>query len=474
MDFEQLGDIVQLKLYSEDADAMIVEVSDKEIKYAMFDIESSKASCPDGYTSCFFKKAWSHIGNDICKAIREFFTKGKMLGEVNTTLISLVPKVDTPNKISNFKQIACCNVLYKCISKILTNRIKLGLNKVVSINQSAFIPERHIQDNILITQELLRGYNRMQGSKRCAMKIDIQKAYDTVSWKNFEDVLGKVGFHKAMINWFMTCISTASFSICVNGKAKVAWSMVCRPKDQGGLGIKPLHKWNEIWPDEWVEEIPELQQISIPNIDDSAKDNVYWVNSENKELEFCTKVAWLSLRDNGPQIQWSNVIKVRGKLGNADSSMYRVVEKISKKPSNSSIWRILQRLVVSAVVYYIRQERNKRLFQDEKRSIEDLSKSIEENIESMLKSLNVKKSKVVLSVAKDWGLQWCQNRFIKVIGLDGLSVPHRFYQMALGGSGIHVFGIVWFFLREMYHKEGFLIMKGKWSGMAMHIEWVLD
>ncbi|GJW17457.1 RNA-directed DNA polymerase, eukaryota, reverse transcriptase zinc-binding domain protein [Tanacetum coccineum] len=87
--------------------------------------------------------------------------------------------MDTPNKVSDFRPIACCNVLYKCISKILTNRIKDGLSKVISLNQSAFIPGRHIQDNILIAQELLKGYNRKNGAKRCAMKIDIQKAYDT-------------------------------------------------------------------------------------------------------------------------------------------------------------------------------------------------------------------------------------------------------------------------------------------------------
>lgn len=81
----------------------------------------------------------------------------------------------------DFRPIACCNVIYKCISKILTNRIKNGLSKIVSLNQSAFVPGRHIQNNILITQELLRGYNKKNGPKRCAMKIDIQKAYDTVN-----------------------------------------------------------------------------------------------------------------------------------------------------------------------------------------------------------------------------------------------------------------------------------------------------
>ncbi|GKA91117.1 RNA-directed DNA polymerase, eukaryota, reverse transcriptase zinc-binding domain protein [Tanacetum coccineum] len=176
-----MGDIVKMKPFEAEALDMIKDVSDKEIKEALFDIDSSKAAKPDGYTSYFFKKAWGIIGSDICLAIREFFISGKILGEINATLIALVPKIDNPNKVSHFRPIACCNVLYKCISKILNNRIKEGLSKVVSLNQSAFIPGRHIQDNILITQELLKGYNRRNGAKRCAMKIDIQKAYDTIS-----------------------------------------------------------------------------------------------------------------------------------------------------------------------------------------------------------------------------------------------------------------------------------------------------
>ncbi|GJZ72789.1 RNA-directed DNA polymerase, eukaryota, reverse transcriptase zinc-binding domain protein [Tanacetum coccineum] len=207
------------KLSEEEANGMIKQVTNLEIKQAMFDIDNEKAPGPDGFTSCFFKKAWSIVGEDVSKAIKEFFHTGKLLKEVNTTMISLIPKMATPNKVSDFRPIAYCNVLYKCISKILTNRIKSGLEKVVSINQSAFIPGRSIQDNILLTQELLKGYKRKNGPQRCALKIDLQKAYDTVSWSFLEEVLKHFGFHNQMISWIMTCVSSSAFSIWVNGQA---------------------------------------------------------------------------------------------------------------------------------------------------------------------------------------------------------------------------------------------------------------
>nr|XP_043623020.1 uncharacterized protein LOC122594653 [Erigeron canadensis] len=151
-------------------------------------------------------------------AVQEFFSTGKLLGEINATTIALIPKVSTPSKVSEFRPIACCNVIQKCISKILTNRIQSGLANIVHFNQSAFVPGRHIQDNILIAQELLKGYNRKNRPKRCAMQIDIQKAYDIVSWDFLESILNKFRFHRVMISWIMTCVRFTKFSICINGE----------------------------------------------------------------------------------------------------------------------------------------------------------------------------------------------------------------------------------------------------------------
>ncbi|GKF60173.1 hypothetical protein Tco_0176959, partial [Tanacetum coccineum] len=120
----------------EDANVMVRPVSNKEIKDDIFDIDSSKASGPDGYTSEFLKKSWDVIGNEVCLVVKEFFRNGKLLGEVNATLIALIPKVSTPNKVSEFRPIACCNVIYKCLSKILTNRIKNGLDKIIHIREA--------------------------------------------------------------------------------------------------------------------------------------------------------------------------------------------------------------------------------------------------------------------------------------------------------------------------------------------------
>ncbi|GKA71725.1 zf-CCHC domain-containing protein [Tanacetum coccineum] len=108
------------RLNEGEANAMICDVSDKEIKDDMFNIGENKAPGPDGYSSVFFKKAWSIVGEDVCKAVKEVFTSGKLLGEMNATLITLVPKLKHPMKVSDYRPIAYCNVVYKCINKIIT------------------------------------------------------------------------------------------------------------------------------------------------------------------------------------------------------------------------------------------------------------------------------------------------------------------------------------------------------------------
>ncbi|GJW00228.1 RNA-directed DNA polymerase, eukaryota, reverse transcriptase zinc-binding domain protein [Tanacetum coccineum] len=110
------------------------------------------------------KVKWLSVG------VKEFFDTGKILKEINSTLIALVPKIQYPLKVSDFRPIACCNVIYKFISKVLTERLKGCLDQLVSKNQSDFIPNRHIHDNIMLAQELFKGYDRKSGPKRVAVK----------------------------------------------------------------------------------------------------------------------------------------------------------------------------------------------------------------------------------------------------------------------------------------------------------------
>ncbi|GKE33875.1 RNA-directed DNA polymerase, eukaryota, reverse transcriptase zinc-binding domain protein [Tanacetum coccineum] len=205
------------KLLAFEALNLVRSVSNEEIKLAMSDIDGNKAPSLDGFSSQFFKESWSIVGDDVCKAVRDFFSNGKLLKEVNSTAISLVPKVASPSKVSDYRPIVCCNVVYKIISKVICNRLKGVLGILVDDNQSAFIPSRQISDNIMLSQELMRNYHRNRGPAKCTFKIDIEKAYDMVEWDFLSCCLKHFGFLVLFIKWIMSCVTSTSFTVNVNG-----------------------------------------------------------------------------------------------------------------------------------------------------------------------------------------------------------------------------------------------------------------
>ncbi|XP_074265959.1 uncharacterized protein LOC141588414 [Silene latifolia] len=149
-------------LEKHDWDSMCRIPTEEDVRNALFSIPDDKSPGPDGYTSCFFK--------------------GKLLKQLNCTTLVLIPKVENPNSVKEFRPIACCNTIYKIISKLLCDRMSCVLGKIISPNQCAFIKGRSILGNILIIQDLVRLYTRNSVSPRCLMKVDLRKAYDSIEW----------------------------------------------------------------------------------------------------------------------------------------------------------------------------------------------------------------------------------------------------------------------------------------------------
>lgn len=119
--------------------------------------------------------------------------------------------------MKDYKPIACCYVIYKLISKVLTSRPLTVVGDVVSDAQTGFIPGRSIVDNILLASELIKGYTRKHISPRSMIKIDLRKAYDSLEWPFLKTMLQELGFPSIFVGWIMECLSTVSYSLLVNG-----------------------------------------------------------------------------------------------------------------------------------------------------------------------------------------------------------------------------------------------------------------
>lgn len=200
-----------------EAGRLVAPVTGEEILAAIRSLPNHKVSGPDGYTKEFYVAAWPIIGKDCIVAVQSFFLFGFLPNGVNATILSLIPKTESAETMKEYRPIACCNFLYKVISKILASRLKTILPCAIEPNQCAFIKGWLLLENVLLASELVNGYQKKTNTDRCTVKFDISKAFDTVRWSFITSVLSGMGLPVLFINWIRVCISTASFSVSVNG-----------------------------------------------------------------------------------------------------------------------------------------------------------------------------------------------------------------------------------------------------------------
>ncbi|KAL5546619.1 hypothetical protein UlMin_006306 [Ulmus minor] len=108
----------------------------------------------------------------------------------------------SPTRVNHYRPISVCNVAYRVITKIIANRLKPLLNKLICPTQNAFVPGRSIHDNSVLVQEAIHSMKKKKGSLGwMALKIDLEKAYDRVSWSFIKEVLVAFGFDARWVGW---------------------------------------------------------------------------------------------------------------------------------------------------------------------------------------------------------------------------------------------------------------------------------
>lgn len=149
-------------------------------KLPLFQMNALTALGPCRLSPLFYQWFWNVVGSDVSRAVFSFIESRKMLKKINYTYVSLIPKQVNPSKMSHLHPISLCNVVYKIAFKVLTNRLKLILPKIISHHQSAFVPGCLISNNIILATEIAHFIFKCKRGKKgfMAMKHGINKAYD--------------------------------------------------------------------------------------------------------------------------------------------------------------------------------------------------------------------------------------------------------------------------------------------------------
>ncbi|VFQ84375.1 unnamed protein product [Cuscuta campestris] len=296
--------------------ALLAPVTPEEVREAVFDIGNDKAPGPDGFTAAFFKDQWDLVGRDIYEAVVEFFSSGRLLRQINHAMIVLIPKSAHNPTVKDFRPIACLNVLYKIITKILAKRMAPLLPDMIDPAQGAFVPGRSLVDNFLLAQHLIRDYavkrllnkRAKEGGfsyhKDCAalgithlafaddlmlfsrgdfhsvqVLMDVLDQFSRVSgltlnptksnifltgflskWRTLKlSYAGRLELIRAVVqgvqsfwlqafpvqNYVLERITSMCRDYLWGSKlAKVAWVDICKPKTEGGLGLKGAKTWD--------------------------------------------------------------------------------------------------------------------------------------------------------------------------------------------------------------------------------------
>ncbi|KAG5533571.1 hypothetical protein RHGRI_027682 [Rhododendron griersonianum] len=204
-----------IKLHFQD-----LAVTREEVQLAAFQLGPLKAPGSDGFPGLFYQSYWDIVGEEVFEAVQNFFQEGYLLKEMNQTNVTLIPKRPNPEGMNHLRPISLCRFIYKIISKVLANRLQPFIGNIISEHQSAFIPGRQVQDNIIVAHEVFHYIkHKKKGPKASvALKLDLNKAYDRVCWDFLFQVMEKMGFDRRWINWVQQCVCTVKYSFMANGK----------------------------------------------------------------------------------------------------------------------------------------------------------------------------------------------------------------------------------------------------------------
>ncbi|GJX65090.1 hypothetical protein Tco_0299433, partial [Tanacetum coccineum] len=385
------------------ATSMIRPILDEEIRDAMFGIKDDKVAGPDGFTSKFFKKAWSIIGPDVCRAVKEFFTSGKLLSELNANLISLVPKLKIPIRLSDYRPIACCNVVYKCINRLAIIFIDSGIDVWVRIDKrfqyhygckNLDLTYLCFADDLLLLchRDPISACIIRRGLDEFSMSSGLYPSLEK-STSFFSNIPSEIKEQIALALPFKEGALLVRY-LGVPMMTKKLCNIDCR------LLIDNVRKRIFYWKNKYLSYAGKLQLIAYV----LSSLNVYWasmfINSNHDKI-----VDWI---DNG-RWSWPNdwIRRFREVLDVPVPVLNELDDKaIWYNKKNEGRIKVMAKLNNLSNVWaeVISGERNIKLFENKFRTVDVVFNIIVNTIRLKLLSLNVKWTRDVSIAANIWGL----------------------------------------------------------------------
>ena len=188
-----------------------------EVWDAIKRLPARKAPRPDGFTAEFLRACWTIVRQDLMDVFQQLFEmRGRGFGKLNQALMTLLPKRADAQQLRDYRPICLIHIVAKIFTKVLSLRLAPRLDSLVSRNQNAFITGRSLHDNFILVRQSLKLLHQL-GAPRIMLKLDLTRAFDSISWPFLFEVLRQYGFGDRFREWLAILLSTSSTRVMMNG-----------------------------------------------------------------------------------------------------------------------------------------------------------------------------------------------------------------------------------------------------------------
>ena len=214
------------------------EISLEDIKLALSQMENNKSPGPDGLTKEFYVTFFEFLGPILVKLYKTVFSKGKLTNSMKLSYITLICKNEKePHLCKNYRPISLLNIDYKIITKVLSNRLRTLLPKLIHPDQTCSVKGRSIQDNCHYLRDIIE-YINSDNATGALLSLDQEKAFDRIDHKYLIDLLKYYGFSHNFINWVSILYTDISSSVIVNGHISQSFNITRSVRQ--GCSLSPL------------------------------------------------------------------------------------------------------------------------------------------------------------------------------------------------------------------------------------------
>jgi hypothetical protein len=211
-----LDGVVFPVLSEEDNLMLVAPFSLEEIEEVVKTSDGAKCPGPDGFNFAFIKEFWDIMKHEVRIMFDQFSGNDCLPKCLLSYFLTLIPKVKSPQRLGDFRPISLLGCWYKILAKVLANRLASVIGKLIPKTQSAFLKGRQLVEGVVVVNEVI-DYAKKVGKSCMILKVDFEKAYDSVDWDFLDYMLGRFGFSLKWRNWMKACVGVGCLSVLVNG-----------------------------------------------------------------------------------------------------------------------------------------------------------------------------------------------------------------------------------------------------------------